>query len=607
MSRNPTSSSPFQVHLRGIVELLSRNIYSSADVFVRELLQNGCDAIAARAEREGHAGRIRITPASAGGAFVVEDDGIGLTAEDVGDFLSIVGRSSKRDILDMPRSDRLGQFGIGLLSCFMVSDDIVVRSRALGGATAVEWVGHADGTYTVTELPDEVAAAMPVGTRVELTPRPDSAHLVTPERVLALASRYGRYLPTAVTVELPGGAESINRDPVFLEPSPSRSSLEFGREVLGAEPFEAIPVWVPATQTRGTAYVLPFAPSPGAKQSNRVYLGGMLLSERVEALLPEWAFFVRVVADTKGLRPTASREALIDDDALEHTRSELGAALRRWVIGLGSAQPHRLAAFLAVHHLSLRALLLHDDELARFLVPWLPVDTSAGPSTYGELARRGTIRYTETVDEFRQLAGIARADAPIVNAGYVYDTEIMRMLPDIIPGAVVELTTVADEIDALDMPPLSERAAARALQSRADAALSDLDCMTSVRSFAPDTVPALYVADPQVLRRLRREQASESGGLWANVMGRIGESDPEVDGSASTLALNWRNRLIRTLASVTDDAVVARTIRILYVQSLLAGHRPLSAADRTALTDAMTDIVHLSVGIDAPTLPSIEG
>ncbi|WFR71839.1 hypothetical protein P9209_24610 [Prescottella defluvii] len=66
------------------------------------------------------------------------------------------------------------------------------------------------------------------------------------------------------------------------------------------------------------------------------------------------------------------------------------------------------------------------------------------------------------------------------------------------------------------------------------------------------------------------------------------------------LALNWRNRLVRTLATVDDDAVLSRAVRILYVQSLLAGHRPLRAADRAALTDAMTDIVHLSVGLAAP-------
>src|SRR5699024_8274670 len=115
-----------QVDLRGVVDLLSRHIYSGPRVYLRELLQNARDAIAARSEVDGGGTGIRITPlADDGGEFVLRDDGVGLTASEVADLLATVGRTSKRDIFDMPRSDYLGQFGIGLLSCFMVSDRIV--------------------------------------------------------------------------------------------------------------------------------------------------------------------------------------------------------------------------------------------------------------------------------------------------------------------------------------------------------------------------------------------------------------------------------------------------------------------------------------------------
>src|SRR4051794_23222094 len=101
---------PFQVDIRGVVDLLSKHIYSSPRVYLRELLQNGRDAIAARAEFDGSpAGTIRITPLSPNNeTFVLRDDGIGLTADEMSELLSTVGRSSKRDIFDMPRSDYLG-------------------------------------------------------------------------------------------------------------------------------------------------------------------------------------------------------------------------------------------------------------------------------------------------------------------------------------------------------------------------------------------------------------------------------------------------------------------------------------------------------------------
>ena len=145
----------FQVDLRGVVDLLSRHIYSSPRVYLRELLQNGRDAITARAELDGiTAGRsIRISPIHPDNdTFVMTDDGVGLTSGEMVELLSTVGRSSKRDIFDLPRSDYLGQFGIGLLSCFMVADRIVIRSRSARGGAAVEWIGNGDGTFSVNEI-----------------------------------------------------------------------------------------------------------------------------------------------------------------------------------------------------------------------------------------------------------------------------------------------------------------------------------------------------------------------------------------------------------------------------------------------------------------------
>jgi molecular chaperone HtpG len=627
-SASPPASRPFQVDLRGIVDLLSRSIYSGPQVYLRELLQNGVDAITARQALPGAPpGAIRITPATGpDGELVFTDNGIGLTAAEVGELLATVGRSSKRDVLDLPRTDRLGQFGIGLLSCFMVSDDIRVLSRSAGGEPPVEWVGSADGTFTVRELSageleDMVGpralggfGGLGIGTQVRLRPRSGEGELTSAAAVLDLATRYGAYLPVPVRVDLPGGGEQmVSAEPLFAGPFvlPSPELMALGKELIGAEPLDAIALHVPATGTRGTAFVLPFAPSPGARQATRVYLRGMLLSERVDDLLPEWAFFARCVVDTTGLRPTASRESLIQDDALEETRAELGATLRRWVATMANRDPVRLSTFLGVHHLALRALVLHDDELAGFIVPWLPIETSNGQTTYRELLRGGEpLRFAETVDEFRQIAAIARPDAPVINGGYVYDSDILRRLPELIPGTVVETVTVTDELASLDVPPLAERPAAQRLQARAEAALRELDCTVLVRSFAPDTLPALHIADAGVLRRLQRQRAKEAGsGMWASILQRIDDAQTTADaqnpsaaetvGAAGQLCLNWRNRLVRALAESTDELLLARTVRVVHVQALLAAHRPLRAVERASLTDALTDIVHLSAGLGA--------
>ena len=75
------------------------------------------------------------------------------------------------------------------------------------------------------------------------------------------------------------------------------------------------------------------------------------------------------------------------------------------------------------------------------------------------------------------------------------------------------------------------------------------------------------------------------------------------DDLSARLCLNWSNRVVRALVRVQDDAVFARTVQLLYIQALLAGHHPLSDADRALMTTALSDLVSLSAGIEEDSIP----
>jgi len=593
----------FQVDLRGVIDLLSRHIYSGPRVFLRELLQNAVDAIAARQDVDGRGGLVRITPISAASdEFVLRDDGVGLTPDDVTDLLGTVGRSSKRDVFDLPRSDFLGQFGIGMLSCFMVCDDIVIRSRSARGTAPVQWTGRADGTFEVGPGPDDT----PVGTSVHLRPRNDSRALLSTATVVELAETFGRYLPIAVSVDLPGGGETaVTAAPPFLGDDREEQAA-YGRELLGAEPLAIIPLAVPATQTRGLAFVLPFAPASTARQSTRVYLQRMLLTERAEDLLPDWAFFVRAVVDSAGLHPTASREALVADDALEQTRAELGDAIRRWILDLALSDPLRLAQVVSVHEVALKSLVRHDDELARFIVPWLSVETNVGRLRIDDLVGRSSpVRFTETVEAFRQVSSVSPTGSVLVNGGYLYDDDLVRLLPEVFPDVRIEAVDVVDEIDRLDPPPWDQRGLALALEARARDALGTIDVM--VRAFERPEVPALFVADPEVLRALDRGRARSAGGsLWAGVLDRAENAgarrrDQGQDAPASRLCLNGTNPTVQRLAQTPEGRAFTAGVQLLYVQALLAGHHPLGGGDRALMSSALADLVDLAAASSDPT------
>lgn len=118
---------------------MSEHIYSNPNTFVRELLQNCVDAITAlRNIDENYKGRIDVF-LNEDKTVVFRDNGIGLKEEEVYRFLTVIGESSKRDTPDA--DDFIGRFGIGLLSCFVVTNEITVESRSAMGGQPVCWCG----------------------------------------------------------------------------------------------------------------------------------------------------------------------------------------------------------------------------------------------------------------------------------------------------------------------------------------------------------------------------------------------------------------------------------------------------------------------------------
>ncbi|MGK5551855.1 HSP90 family protein [Actinomadura kijaniata] len=577
----------FQVDLRGVVDLLSRHLYASPRVYLRELLQNAVDAITARG---GAGGRVRIE--TGGGVLRVHDDGVGLTEDEVHRLLATIGRSSKRDELGFARHDFLGQFGIGLLSAFLVADEIEVVTRSARGGEPVRWTGLAGGSYRV-----ERGERDEPGTTVTLRPRPGSEDLLSPPVVAELARTYGSLLPVELTVD--GAAVTGDGPPwrrSYPDPARRRRALDaYCRELYGFEPYDVVDLDVPEAGLTGVAFVLPQAVSPSARASHRVYLKRMLLAENVEGLLPDWAFFVRCVVDAGELRPTASREALYEDELLESTRAALGDRLRQWLVRLSETDPARLRGFLRLHQLGVKAMALTDDDMLRIVDRWLEFETSAGPMTLSEFRRRHPeARYTTSVDEFRRLSAVAGAQGVgLVNGGYVHDTEIIERLPDIDPEIrltrldAAELTTHFGVLD-----PGAELAL-RPFLAAAQRAVDRLGCEVVVRDFDPASLPALYLTSRAAQYQEELSQARDAADeLWADVLGAL---DDATKRDRPQLVINHRNPLARRITSLTEDGLVDLAVQALYGQALLLGHHPLRPVDTAVLNRSFLGLLEWAV------------
>ncbi|NGO79268.1 HSP90 family protein [Streptomyces sp. YC504] len=589
----PTSPHTFQVDLRGLVDLLSHHLYSSPRVYVRELLQNAVDAVTARRAVDGDAPQ-RIQLTASGGRVAMEDSGIGLTEAEVHTLLATIGRSSKRggaEGLESARQEFLGQFGIGLLACFVVARRIrvVTRSARSPEAPPVEWLASDDGSYTVRVLPDE--ARTEPGTTVYLEPRRGAEEWTAPARVEELARDFGALLPYDIVFSDGSTRRQITELPAVWDrgfPSPAARRVALAghcTRTFGFTPLDSIDLDLPVAGVRGVAYVLPEPTSPAHRAGHRVHLKGMLLTDRADNLLPDWAFFVRAVLDTDTLRPTASRENLYDDETLEAVREALGGRVREWLAGLAVGDPQRLSAFLQVHHLGVKSLARHDPELLELMLPWLPFETSDGTANLAEFtAAHPQIHFTRTVEEFRQIAPIAAAHGlGVINAGYTYDAELLALLPGIRPGVSVTELDAGAVTDRLDTVEVSTELALAPFLATARARLDALDCDVALRAFQPVAVPALFLDDRQARHERDRASAQEGAqasgdALWSSILGSLRGSAPR-----ARLVLNHNNALIRRISALPDAELTGMAIESLYGQALLMSQRPLRPADTTLL------------------------
>jgi molecular chaperone HtpG len=588
-------SQTFQVDLRGVVDLLSHHLYASPRVYLRELLQNAADAITARrAARPDAPARVRIEPpdVTGDGTLRVLDSGIGLTIDQVHELLATIGRSSKRDDLGFARHEFLGQFGIGLLSCFLVADEIRVDTRA-DGAPAVRWIGYSDGRYTV-EAGDRADA----GTTVTLLPRRGTESWLATQTVLDLARLYGSLLPIEVTVVTPTGPVRTSETALpWVGAARDRRArlIGYAEEVFGLVPFDVIDLDVPEAGLTGVAFVLPDPANPAARAGHRVYLKRMLLSEGAEGLLPDWAFFARCVIDTSELKPTASREALYEDSLLDETREALGDQLRGWLVGLANSQPRRLAEFLEIHHVGVKALALHDDEMLRLVDLWWPMETNVGRMPLAEFRERhGLIRYTAKVDEFRQLASVAAAqDLALVNGGYTYETAIIERLPTIDRSVLIERLEPSDLTTRFDLLEPGVELAVRPMLTDAQRAVERLGCEVVMRAFEPAALPALYLVNRAAAfnaeLRATRERVDD---VWAGVLDALAKTTTD---ERPQLVLNYRNPLVRRVASLEDPTLVKLATQALYGQALLLGYHPIRPADAALLNSSLLGLLNRAV------------
>lgn len=589
----------FKVNLAGMIDILSNHIYSNQHVFIREVLQNCVDAIMARKnfDRSWNEGKISISLIEDRDSktIVFEDNGIGLTEEEIHKFISILGESSKKDLTSgKVQEDYIGHFGIGLLSCFMVSEEINLVTHSIKDTESYHWIGKPDGTYTIKNL----GSGLDYGTTVYLRFKKDCENYYDIDRIFSLIKYYGSVLPIPIYLVNNGVDVKVNVGKAIweIDEVDENDILAKGQEVFGEEFIDYIPLESKAGQVKGFAYIIAHKISPKVKKSHRIYLKNMLLTEEADKLLPEWAFFVRCIINTKSLSPTASREGFYEDDILLETQKELGKCIVNYLSRIATADTKKLSKIVEVHDLAIKSLAVENDNLYKIFFDYLLFQTSQGTKTGFELRTQYyRLQYTDTVEKFKQIAPIFTAQNKLlINGGYVYITEIIEKLPDVYTGQWVELVDTSDVMHIMEELSYEEEENAFKLIKVANVVLNKFKCMADIKHFKPIELPVLYTIDTDaMLYRDLVESREKTKDSFGDILdGFINEFEGN---SYSNLCFNYDNAVIQKLMKLTEEEALKNCITLLYVQSLLMGHYPLRNNEMQLLNDGIISLVEWGI------------
>ncbi len=346
----------FKAESKRLLDLMINSIYTNKEIFLRELISNCSDALDKRYynsisgngdDIEKNNLKIDITLDSKNRKFIIEDNGCGMTKEELEANLGTIAKSGslafkklneKKDDVDI-----IGQFGVGFYSCFMVSNDVSVVSRAVGENEAYEW--HSTGVDGYTIKPSKREE---VGTTITLLIKEDTeeekySDFLNSLVIKNLVVKYSDYIRYPIVMDVEHERPKEGKTGEFetvMDKETLNSMLPLWKKKksdIKQEEYDSFymskfsdftkPQFVINTQAEGTFSYnsLLFIPShlpfdfytKDYEKGLQLYSNGVLIMDKCQELLPDYFSFVKGLVDSPDLSLNISRELLQHDRQLK--------------------------------------------------------------------------------------------------------------------------------------------------------------------------------------------------------------------------------------------------------------------------------------------------
>lgn len=331
------------IHAENIFPIIKKWLYSDKDIFIRELISNGCDAVnkykklISLGEAKGNTDenyKIKVSIDKENSALIFEDNGIGMTAEEVEKYINQVAFSGAEDFFNTYKdkmneeNDIIGHFGLGFYSSFMVSKKVQIDTLSYKeNATPVRWVSEDGLEFELTQSDNRQTR----GTTITLFLADDSKEFLEEYTVRNIIDKYCSFLPVDIYLETIKTKETKEDEVVDTTPINDTNPLwlkapkdctdeeykEFYRKVF--KTFDEPLFWIHLNvdypfNLKGILYFPKLKNEFELIEGKvKLYNNQVFVADNIKEVIPEFLLLLKGVIDCPDLPLNVSRSFLQND------------------------------------------------------------------------------------------------------------------------------------------------------------------------------------------------------------------------------------------------------------------------------------------------------